>query len=116
MDAVVGYVLLGGVVASVALVTTGLLWHWIRTGHPTVDYEIPRMNLFEFAVLEIREVVRGAFRPRLLISLGFVTLLLTPYVRVLASLLMFSCVLRNWKYSVFTGFVLAALTYSLFLR
>ena len=43
-------------------------------------------------------------------------LLLTPYVRVLASMLYFALVERNLKYSVFTAFVLLVLTYSLFLR
>ena len=43
-------------------------------------------------------------------------LLLTPLVRVLASLLFFALAERNWKYALFTGFVLAVLTYSLFLR
>jgi len=41
--------------------------------------------------------------------------LLTPYVRVLASMIFF-LVERNWKYSVFTFFVFAVLTYSLFLQ
>jgi uncharacterized membrane protein len=40
----------------------------------------------------------------------------TPYVRVLASLFYFAVVARNWKYTLFTGFVLTVLTYSLFLR
>ena len=55
-------------------------------------------------------------RPRLLVSLGIITLLLTPYVRVLASFVLFAFVERNAKYAVFTGFVLAVLSYSLFLR
>jgi hypothetical protein len=35
---------------------------------------------------------------------------------VLASLLFFAFAEHNWKYTLFTGFVLAVLTYSLFLR
>jgi uncharacterized membrane protein len=116
MDVVIGSVLLGGVVLSVLLIVAGLLWRWIDTGQLGVQYTIARMNLFEFVVAEIRDVVRGAFRPRLLISLGIAVLLLTPYLRVLASLVFFAFVERNWKYSLFTGFVLAVLTYSLFLR
>jgi uncharacterized membrane protein len=55
-------------------------------------------------------------RPRLLISLGIVALLLTPYLRVLASMLFFAVVEHNWKYTAFTAFVLIVLTYSLVLR
>jgi uncharacterized membrane protein len=116
MDALIGYVLFGGVALSAVLVTAGLVWHWARTGQLGVDYIIPKMNLFEFVVADVRQVATAALRPRLLISLGIAALLLTPYVRVLASLLFFAFVERNWKYSAFTGFVLAVLSYSLFLR
>jgi uncharacterized membrane protein len=43
-------------------------------------------------------------------------LVLTPYVRVLALPVLFAFVERNAKYAAFTGFVLAVLRYSLFLR
>jgi len=39
--------------------------------------------------------------------------MLTPYVRVLASMLCFAAA-RNWKYTCFTATVLATLTYALF--
>jgi uncharacterized membrane protein len=116
MDALIGYVLLVGVVVSVALIVVGLIWHWFNTGHLGIEYTIPKMNLFEFVTAELRDFVGGQFRPRYLVSLGITALLLTPYVRVLASLLFFAFVAHNWKYSVFTGFVFAMLTYSLFLR
>jgi uncharacterized membrane protein len=116
IDALVGHVLLGGVVASVTLIVAGVAWRWLNTGHLGIDYTLPKLNLFGFVTAEIREVSAGRFRPRLLVSLGIVALVLTPYVRVLASLIFFALVERNWKYSVFTGFVLAVLTYSLFLR
>ena len=48
MDALIGYVLLGGVVVSVVLIVAGLVWHWVNTGHLGVQYTIPKMNLFEF--------------------------------------------------------------------
>jgi uncharacterized membrane protein len=116
MDWLIGYVLLAGVVLSVLLVVAGLLWRWIATGQLGVEFTIPRTNLIEFVRVELRQVVAGAFRPRLLVSLGLAVLLLTPYVRVLASLLFFALVEHNWKYTLFTGFVLAVLSYSLFLR
>jgi hypothetical protein len=34
----------------------------------------------------------------------------------MASMVYFRAVLKNWKYSLFTGIVLAVLTFSLFLR
>jgi uncharacterized membrane protein len=116
MDRLIGYVLLGGVVLSVSLVIAGLGWRWVRDGQLNVGYTLPRANLFQFLMLEIDLLVAGELRPRLLISLGIVTLLLTPYLRVAASLVFFAAVAHNWKYAVFTSFVLVVLTYSLFLR
>jgi len=51
-----------------------------------------------------------------LINLGIAVLILTPYVRILASVLYFAFVARNWKYTLFTASVLGVLTYSLFGR
>jgi uncharacterized membrane protein len=116
MNVLVGYVLLGGVAISVALIVAGLAWHWIKTGNPTVQYQIPKMNLFEFVTTEARDLADGQLRPRLLVSLGIAALLLTPYLRVLVSLAFFAFAERNWKYALFTAFVLTVLTYSLFLR
>ena len=116
MDVLVSYVLLTGVVASVILVVLGLAWHWLATGQLGVDYRISGMNLFEFVIDDLRQVTSAQVRPRLLVSLGIAVLMLTPYVRVLASLLFFAFAEHNRKYVVFTGFVLSVLTFSLFLR
>jgi uncharacterized membrane protein len=61
-------------------------------------------------------LISGDIRSRLFINSGIVVLLLTPYVRVLASMLYFAAVEHNLKYTLFTGFVFSVLTYSLFLR
>ncbi len=116
MDALVGYILLDGVLLSMALIVGGLLWRWLRTGHLSLDYQIVGMNLFQLVGTEIRLAVFGQLRPRLLINLGIAVLMLTPFLRVVASVVYFVAVLRNWKYTLFTFFVLTVLTYSLFLR
>ena len=116
METMVGYILQVGVLASAALLVAGYLWRFLATGHVDFDYTIAGMNLWEFAAAEAGQVAEGAFRPRLLVSLGIVVLLLTPLVRVLASVLYFALVARNLKYTLFTVFVLAVLAHSLFLR
>ena len=116
MDLLVGYILLIGVLVCLALVLGALVWRWKETGKIQFDYQLTGMNFFEFLVAEVRLAAHGAVRPRLLLSLGIIALMLTPYLRVLASMIYFIAALRNWKYSVFTAFVLAVLTYSLFLR
>jgi len=113
---VIGSVLQGGVALSVILVLAGLAWRCVRDGHLNMPGALPRANLFQFLVTEIRLLVAGELRPRVLIRLGIATLMLTPYLRVAASLVFFVLVEQNRKYAAFTGFVLAVLTYSLFLR
>ena len=116
MEIVVGFILLCGVVLSLTLIVAGLGWRWFVTGRLGLDYSIAGVNLFEFLVKDIRQVTEEDFRPRLLVNLGLAALMLTPYARVLASMLYFAFGAHNWKYTVFTGFVLSVLTYSLFLR
>lgn len=116
MEGLIGYVLLGGMALSVLLIIAGLVWRLIATGHLTVEYSLSGMNLAQFAAAEVRLVTGGELRPRLLINLGMVVLMLTPFARVLASVLFFAFAERNLKYTVITGFVLCVLGYSLFLR
>jgi len=116
VDLVIGYVLLGGVLTSMALLATGVAWHDVRTGELGLDYRLGDTTLFGFVVLDVQQLVAGEFRPRLLVNLGIAVLMLTPYARVLGSMVSFGTVERNWKYTAITAFVLAVLTYSLFLR
>jgi uncharacterized membrane protein len=116
MEVLVGYVLLAGVMLSVLLIAAGLAWRLIATGRLTVEYSLSDMNLAQFAATEVRLVTAGELRPRLLINLGIVVLMLTPFARVLASVLFFAFGERNLKYTVITAFVLTVLSYSLFLR
>ncbi len=116
MDVLVGYILLSGVVLSLALISAGLFWKFLQTGRLRLDYQVAGMNLFEFVTSEIRLAVQGQMRPRLLVNMGIAILMLTPFLRVLASMVYFFAVSKNWKYTLFTLFVLMVLTRSLFLR
>lgn len=116
MELLVGYILQVGVLLSMILIAVGVAWRWLNTGTLGFDYAISGMNFFEFVLTDIQQMVAGTFRPRLFASLGIATLMLTPYVRVVASMLYFALVERNRKYTLFTGFVFVVLTYSLFLR
>ncbi|MCL4487689.1 MAG: DUF1634 domain-containing protein [Chloroflexi bacterium] len=116
MEILIGYILQVGVLLSVAFILLGIAWRWLATGAFTLEYSITGMNFFEFVLEDLRQVALGAFRPRLWVNLGIATLMLTPYVRVLASMIFFAVVERNWKYTLFTAFVFTVLTYSLFLR
>lgn len=116
MDTLVGYILLVGVLISVGLIIAGTLWNWAITRHLAIQYSISGKNYFGFLVSSLHQLFTGAVQPRLLISLGIVTLMFTPYLRVAASVVYFAVVARNLKYTLFTLFVFSVLTYSLFLR
>jgi uncharacterized membrane protein len=116
MEGLIGYILLIGVLLSLLLIMVGVAWNWISSGQLGLEYSIKGMNLFGFLTRDVGEVIHGMFRPRLFTNLGIAVLMLTPYVRVLASVVYFAFAARNWKYTLFTSFVLAVLTYSLFLR
>jgi len=116
MEVVVGSILLAGVLSSMALLAAGLAWHWVRSGNMTLDYSLAGTTVFQFVLADIAQLAPDTLRPRVLVNLGIAVLLLTPYVRVLASMLYFALVERNLKYSVFAALVLLVLTYSLFLR
>jgi len=112
----VGGILLVGVLSSMVLLSTGLAWHWTRSGNTVLDYSLAGTTVFQFVLSDFEALTPEALRPRVLVNLGIAVLLLTPYVRVLASMLYFGLVERNLKYTVFTAFVLLVLSYSLFLR
>ncbi|MGE5326190.1 MAG: DUF1634 domain-containing protein [Deltaproteobacteria bacterium] len=116
MDLLIGHLLLYGVFLSIGLIVAGLVWRFFRTGEFWLDYQISGMNLFRFVVEEFKLAIHIEFRLRLLVNLGIAVLMLTPFLRVAASVIYFLGVLRNWKYTLFTMVVLAVLSYSLFLR
>lgn len=116
MASLVGYTLLGGVLTSAALMSTGLVWHWASRGRVQGTSPTAGTDLAQIFATFFQQLASGALQPRPLIYLGLAVLLLTPYVRVAASALYFAVVERNLKYTVFTGFVLAVLTFSLFIR
>jgi len=116
MDMVIGTTLQVGVILSLSLIATGLVWHRLRWGtwQWQLDYTLPATTVFGFLVADVEQATGEPARPRMLVNLGIAVLLLTPYVRVLMSMLYFVFVERNLKYALFTGFVLAMLTYGLF--
>ena len=116
MDSLVSYILLSGVLLSIVLIVIGVIWHFVETGHVGLSYSITGMNLFQFVISEFHLITQFNLRPRLIVNLGIATLMLTPYVRVAASMLFFAFAEKNYKYTAFTTIVFAVLTYSLFLR
>lgn len=113
-EMLVGSILFCGVVTSSALLAIGLVWHRLATGDFELDYPLVAKSFAQFVLADIHQLFSSHLQPRALISLGLAILMVTPYLRVLVSIGYFALVERNWKYSLFTSFVFAVLTYSLF--
>jgi uncharacterized membrane protein len=116
MEILIGYILLAGVLISSALLVIGLIWHWARWQNLRFEHSMVGMNFFEFILSTLHQVSSHDIRPRFILNMGIGVLMLTPFVRVLASVFYFILKERNWKYTFFTGFVFCVLAYSLFIR
>lgn len=117
MELLVGYLLLSGVMVSIVLLLTGMIWEYVKTGSLHLNYLIAGMNFFQFFLRDIHAIVTPRlFGPRAFVNLGIAALLFTPYIRVVSSMVFFAAAEKNWKYTAFTAFVGIVLTYSLFLR
>lgn len=116
MEALIGYILLTGVLLSIALIIAGLIWHWLLTGSLVIRYVIKGDNLSGFLVRIADQLAAGSVGPYLILDIGICVLLLTPFVRVFASVVYFALAEHNWKYAGFTCAVLVILTYSLFFK
>jgi len=106
-------ILLGGVALSALLLLIGYLWGWVEAGRPSLPPTLPRTNLGHLVVSGVASLGKGR-TPESLVDLGIAVLLLTPYLRVIASMIHFLIVERDPKYVLITGFVGGVLTYSLF--
>jgi len=114
-DRAIGYVLITGVVISLLVEAIGILLYYLSYRHFNISEEralfIHGRNFFDFVI----ELLHGGTMGKkavFLMSLGVVILVLTPYVRVLMSVLYFAWE-KNTKYILITLFVLVLLTISL---
>lgn len=116
METVISYILISGVVLSLILLVVGATAYSLQHHNLTLAYSLPQDNLFHFIQMEILLALHGAVTAKDIIDLGIIVLMLTPYVRVAFSAVAFAFIEHNVKYTVFTLWVLAVLTYSLFIR
>ena len=118
LEIVISYLLIAGVIASLLLEIAGVILFYRTYGSLAIQYggafTIQGHDFFSF----IYEVVRGEFAGGVAIQLmiaGILVLLLTPFIRVVFSMLYFAWE-KNYKYVVITLFVLAVLIMSLTLH
>lgn len=108
----ISWILRIGVTVSLALESAGVLLNYIQTGNQSLDlsaaWQFKGGNFFDFATSTVR-AIGAAPSPLDIMSLGIMTLMLTPYVRVIAGVVYYG-VQKDWKYVGITLFVLTVIT------
>jgi uncharacterized membrane protein len=114
----VSYVLITGVITSLIIEVVGIVSFYAVYGQLNILESkgafLHGNNFFSF----LSDLIQGKYPqkgPLLMMSLGIAILILTPYVRVVMSVLYFTRE-RNIKYALITLFVLILLTMSLTLQ
>lgn len=118
LEIIISYILITGVIVSMAFTVAGLFFYYFRD-HLAISLNNPTMfihgqNFFSFIG---RLGSNGADHNKVVffITVGIVILILTPFIRVIASWLYFGA-RKDIKYMVITFYVLAVLTLSLLLH
>ena len=113
MEPLLGAVLRGGALLSLLFMTVGLLAG--RAAQPArTGYEIHAISIPRLLQLDLQRAGSPDFWHHFLIDLGFVTLMITPYARLILTWLYLILVKKRWRYAAYTGVVLLFLTAVLF--
>ena len=118
LETAISYILIIGVLASLFLEAIGMWIFYYSHSHMNISQKkemfIHGQNFFSF----LHDLVRGYHTEKeglLLMIFGIAVLILTPYVRVVLSVLYFLWK-RDIKYAFITAFVFIVLTISLYLH
>jgi uncharacterized membrane protein len=118
VELAISYILRGGVVISIMLVALGsvmsFLHHPEYTTHAQPLKEIPQVAQHFPTTLADTWVSVKEFRGQGLVVVGLLVLLLTPVIRVAASIIAFT-LQRDWIFVLITAIVLTILILSFFL-
>jgi len=114
----IGYLLITGVIISILLEVIGVVLLYRANGNLNISQDagvyIKGHDFFSFVYRQIRD--SQSTKPAVLFMIsGIIVLILTPYIRVIASFFHFLWQ-KNYKYVLITLFVLIVVTLSLALH
>jgi uncharacterized membrane protein len=116
LEVAISYILILGVMGSVIIETAGIVSYYQSNRNLSIVFQpglaMRGVDFFSYAGNLIQQLFSVAWTPLQMIALGIVLLMVTPYVRVVASVIYFGFA-KNTKYLFITLFVLAVLTASL---
>ena len=118
LETVISYMLIIGVTTSLLLELAGIFFLWRLYGRLDISQDssmfIRGRDFFSFIFQQIA-TKQSAGPGIVLMTAGIIVLILTPYIRLVASVVYFA-VEKNIKYVVITLFVLIVVTLSLALH
>ncbi len=118
LETIISYLLIIGVVTSVILEITGITLYFKSYGNVQISQSqnvfITSENFFAFIIDKVQNLFASE-SAILFMTLGVIILILTPYIRALASVVYFAWE-KNRNYVLITLFVLIVLTISLALH
>lgn len=116
LELAISYILIGGVLVSIAIEAFGIASYYSMNANLDIvlqpSFAMTGTDFFTYTGILIQRLFAGAWAPTMILSLGIVVLMLTPYLRVAASMIYFG-LSKNPKYLCITMFVLIVLTASL---
>jgi uncharacterized membrane protein len=117
-EKVISYLLTAGVLISILLEITGVVLYYQDYRNLSISRDsaayINGHDFFSFIYQQFQNF--QTTKPAIIFMImGIVVLILTPYIRVIASFIYF-CWRKNYKYVLFTLFVLVVVTISLALH
>jgi uncharacterized membrane protein len=116
LELAISYILIIGVIVSVAIEAIGIFSYYYVNRDLSIifqpQYALKGADFFSYSGVTVLSLIHGNWTPFQILALGLVLLMITPYMRVVASVIYFGAV-RNMKFIVITTFVLVILTASL---
>lgn len=116
LEAAISYILILGVMGSVIIEMFGIISYYQSNRNLSIVFQpglaMKGVDFFSYAGNLIRQLFLSPWTPLQMIAFGLVLLMVTPYVRVVASVIYFGFA-KNTKYLFITIFVLVVLTASL---
>jgi uncharacterized membrane protein len=115
LEPILSWILIGGVLASLVAETFGLALDYAQTGSVTITltsaWNVHSINFFSYVTTSLPPLLAGRSAVGF-VALGIILLMLTPYVRVVASVIYYGAT-KDYRYFGITLLVLVIITISL---
>ena len=119
LEVAISCILIVGVILCVLVEGIGIGGYYFSNRNLDISfqpaYALKGADFFSYIAGMVLSFMQGGWTPIHILGLGLALLMITPYIRVIASVLYFGAV-RNLKYLFITLFVLVVLTASLFVH